>query len=84
LSAAHLLYGATECPRVDKFLAKNGPLPMGDDGWPTDWPEWTAWFMANTVKCESCGAFNFTDEFVPDICGNCLAALPKAKDEDEE
>jgi hypothetical protein len=77
LSAAHLLLGATECPNLDAFLCERGPIPKGEDGWPVDWPEWSAWFHANTAQCPKCEAFVFTDDGRPDTCGNCLADIPE-------
>jgi hypothetical protein len=75
-SAAHLLTGATECRATDALIRERGGLLKGGDGWPIDWPEWSEWFRAHTVKCPKCGAFVFTDEGWPDVCGNDLAKLP--------
>lgn len=76
LSAAHLLMSAHDVPALDPFL----PLPKGPDGWPADWPEWTAYHSAHGIECEGCGAFNYPDApgaDAPESCGNCLAALPR-------
>lgn len=77
-SAAHLLSGATECPHVEALM---GLIPY-EQGWPIDWEEWTDWFKENTIKCDSCGAYNFIDECTPDTCGNCMASLSSSEEED--
>jgi len=77
IAAAHLLQVATECPHLEAFLAEHGEWPV-KGGWPVEFDEWAAWFKANTVKCESCGAYNFTDESTPYTCANCAHDLPRA------
>lgn len=76
-AAAHLLSGATECRNTTDCLREWGGMPKGADGWPVDWPQWSEWFAANTVKCPKCGAFCFNDEGHPGNCGNCLAEIPE-------
>lgn len=73
-AAAHLLNGATETPALDKFVEEFGPWPM-NGGHSADFDEWAAWFKENTIECESCNAFNFTDEFIPCGCANCGARI---------
>ncbi len=85
LSSAHLLIGATECPALEKFIEENGPIPQGEHiGWPADFDEWVEWFKENTIECEACNSFNFTDEFTPTHCANCLKPLPEKHDSDDD
>ena len=77
-SAAYLLSGATETPLLDSVLSFYGT----DISEPEDWTDWNEFHEENGRECQSCGSFNYADDFEPDTCGNCLATFPPKPDSD--
>lgn len=82
--AAYLLLGATECSSLEQHIEDNGTDLFGANifgepfAFPRGWDRWVKWFEDNAIKCSSCGAFNFPDEFGDlEYCGDCNEELPK-------
>lgn len=74
--AAHNLHGATEVDELDDFMKDHSIFDDDAGTMPHRWTEWHEWFTENTVQCQHCEAFVFTDENEGDsvvTCGNCLA-----------
>lgn len=88
LTAAGLLYGATECAHIDAVIAAhrfNGTMthdPRHDMYRAPDWEVWKAYHDENGRECPSCGAFNYSQW--DDTCGNCLAELTTDDDDDDD
>ena len=76
-SAAYLLTGATETPLLEAVCQFHG---IDVQETPEDWTDWKEFHAEYGRECQSCGSFNYADEFEVTTCGNCLATLPPRPD----
>ncbi len=73
-SAAWLLMGATETPRVDAALAAFPEVKLYP--FPPDWEAWVQHHRTYGIKCEACEGYTYHDgTWTPEQCAQCLAPM---------